>query len=339
MFYLNNFPIKKAEDLTRYKAVTDFEEEIVVFLKEWYSDSSFVEVKTSGSTGQPKTILLEKKHMVKSAELTLGFFGLKARDTSLLCLPLRSIAGKMMVVRAVVGGLNLLSVQPNRNPLKGLVYRVSFSAMTPMQVESVLKENPEKLNLLETLIIGGAEVSSDLEQRLKRYKVRAYSTFGMTETITHIAVKELNKSNYFMGLEGVRFSVDKDSCLIIHASHLKEDSLKTNDIVALRDNSSFWWKGRKDNVINTGGVKIIAEDLESLLKETFSGRRFYVTSKKDNLLGEKIVVVVESEKPLLLEDYDFSFLPKYHSPKEIITVHKMEETPTGKVKRMKFCGG
>ncbi len=336
MFYLNNFPVKTVNDIDDYKAVTDFEKEVVVFLKDWFSDSSTVEVKTSGSTGKPKTIVLEKKRMIKSAELTLRFFGLKAGDKALLCLPLRSIAGKMMVVRAVVGGLNLLLVRPNRNPLKQISTRISFSAMTPMQVETVLGETPKQLNLINTLIIGGAEVSQELERNLSQYEVRAYSTFGMTETITHIAVRELNKSTVFTGLSGVRFSVDKDDCLIIKAPHLKEASLKTNDIVELESKTEFLWKGRKDNVINTGGIKIIAEDVESLLKGVFSHTRFYVTSKKDKLLGEKIVVVVESQIPLLLEDYDFSFLPKYHSPKEIITVNKMKETPTGKLKREKY---
>ncbi len=336
MFYLNNFPVKTVNDIDDYKAVTDFEKEVVVFLKNWFSDSSTVEVKTSGSTGKPKTIVLKKKRMIKSAELTLRFFGLKAGDKALLCLPLRSIAGKMMVVRAVVGGLNLLLVRPSRNPLKQMSARISFSAMTPMQVETVLEETPKQISLIDTLIIGGAEVSSELERNLSQYEVRAYSTFGMTETITHIAVRELNKSTVFTGLPDVRFSVDKDDCLMIKAPHLKEASLKTNDIVELKSETEFLWKGRKDNVINTGGIKIIAEDVESLLKDVFSHTCYYVTSKKDKLLGEKIVVVVESQTPLLLEDYDFSFLPKYHSPKEIITVNKMKETPTGKLKREKF---
>jgi len=236
--------------------------EIRAFLEEWGNEELSISVKTSGSTGKPKLIRLLKSDMIASAELTGEYFNLKNPQTALLCLPVKYIAGKMMLVRAMVLGLDLISVKPSSNPIIDCVQSISFAAMTPMQVNTVLNQSPDKLNLIEQLIIGGAPVNSILESKLQEVKTHCYSTYGMTESITHIAVKKINgkyKSKYFEALPNITFQPNKDDCLIIKTPHLSTSIITTSDIIKIIDKQTFKWIGRIDNVINSGGIKIHPE--------------------------------------------------------------------------------
>ena len=176
-----------------FSDIDDFE--IRNFLKEWGNNELSISVKTSGSTGKPKLIQLLKSDMVASAKLTGEYFNLETTQTALLCLPVKYIAGKMMLVRAIVLGFDLISVKPSSNPIIDCVQPIGFAAMTPMQVNTVLNQSPDKLNLIEQLLIGGAPVDSRIESKLQEVKTLCFSTYGMTESITHVAVKKLNGKN------------------------------------------------------------------------------------------------------------------------------------------------
>jgi len=327
MFSINSIEIKIPKDVEKLE-----KGEVYDCLKDWFSSTNEVLAKTSGSTGIPKQIRISKKAMLESAKLTASFFKLTPKDKALLCLPTQFIAGKMMVVRTIQAQLNLIAVPPSSNPLKTINETIDFAAMTPMQVKTVLKENPEKLAKIKTLIIGGAPVDFELEKQLASYPTKSYSTFGMTETITHIAVKELNKQNEFVGLPTITFEQTIEKCLVIKAPHLSKYPIITNDLVELTSATSFKWIGRKDNAINTGGIKLTAEQVEQELAQWIP-YRFYITSKKDELLGEKIVLVIEVPSSLGKVNLDFSKVKKYYKPKEIIRVEKLEETKTGKIIR------
>lgn len=256
-----------AKEKRQSKTTASWEISLYRFVLDWISDSLTIEVLTSGSTGKPKTILLEKEKMIQSALRTGEFFQLKKNDKTLICLPTDFIAGKMMVVRAFVLGLNLCPVEPKGNPLELINDDFKFAAMTPMQLSNILKkkESVKKLNQIQNLIIGGGEISKELADKISKLKNNSWHTYGMTETITHIALKKLNgtnSTNYFKALPGVVFEKDERECLVIRADYLSENPIVTNDIVSLVSNLKFEFIGRYDNVINTGSIKVFPEEIE-----------------------------------------------------------------------------
>ena len=298
------------------------------FISEWYSPSNEMDLQTSGSTGKPKFISVKKKWMKNSAQLTGKTFGLKEADSALLCMPMKYVAGKMMVVRALELGLDLKVVEPSSSPLKNINNPIDFAAMVPLQLENSLNE----LDKVKILIVGGGQVSPQLVEKLQNISTQIYETYGMTETLTHVAIKPLNgpgKSELFQALDGVHFEIDDKGCLVIHAPMLNPESIVTNDIVELVDKSSFQWLGRFDNVINSGGIKIIPEVVEAKLATVILNRRFFIAGVADESLGEKVILVVEEESVnITLES-----LEKYEKPKDIYFIPKFVETKSGKIHR------
>ena len=301
------------------------------FLLDWASDRPTLEVFTSGSTGKPKKIVLRKEHMVNSALATGEYFKLQPKHSALLCLPFMGIAGKMMLVRAMVLGLHLDYVEPSSTPLKNNEKQYDFAAMVPLQVQNSLEQLPQ----IKTLIIGGAPVSPKLKVKLSTISTMAYETYGMTETITHVAVKRLEKDSdgYFKVLPDVKISVDSRDCLVIEAPKISDNPIKTNDVVERVSDTGFRWLGRFDNVINSGGVKLIPEQIEAKLSKIIPGR-FFVTGLPDETLGEKLVLVIEGNivsDQLLYQVKLLKTLGRFEVPKEIKSIETFKETPSGKI--------
>ena len=303
-----------------------FEKKIGKFLLEWLNNESFVFVQTSGSTGKPKQIVLDKKAMMASAKATGTFFNLQPKSTALLCLSADYIAGKMMLVRAITLGLHLDAVEPNSNPLENKKY--DFVAMVPMQVANSL----EQLHLVETLLIGGTKVSYQLAENILKTNCQAYESYGMTETISHIAIKPIGAKEFTV-LPNVSISLDDRNCLVIEALELSTEKIITNDIVEILNETQFILKGRIDNVINSGGVKIFPEVIEEKLAK-FISARFFIASLPDEKLGEKVILVLEG-KPFEVDNTIFSDLSKYQIPKEVVFIDKFIETETNKINRKK----
>ena len=319
----------------------EWEEALFVFLENWLEESDTIQAQTSGSTGVPKKLELKKEQMKASAKLTNQFFDLQKEDTVLLCLSTNYIAGKMMIVRALVGHLHLIAIEPTSFPI--INEPVKFAAMVPMQVETLLSstEGLATMNYIDKLIIGGSATSALLEAKLQNVSTNCYATYGMTETVSHIALRKINgsdSSDEYRALEGVWFEQDERDCLVIHAPHLQTEPFITNDIVKLKNRNCFEWIGRFDNVINSGGVKLFPETIEKKIS-SFIAQRFYITSRKDEKLGEKVVLIIESEpftelKKQQLDIQLNSNLGKFEKPREIIFNPRFEETSTGKVKRI-----
>lgn len=303
-----------------------FEKNIGKFLLEWLNTESFVLVQTSGSTGKPKQIVIQKAAMMASAKATGLFFNLQPKKTALLCLSADYIAGKMMLVRAITLGLHLDTTEPNANPLQDKKY--DFVAMVPMQVANSL----EKLHLVETLLIGGTKVSYQLAERILKTSCHAFESYGMTETISHIAIKRIGAKEFTV-LPKVSISIDERNCLVIEALELSPEKIITNDIVEILNEAQFILKGRIDNVINSGGVKIFPEEIEEKLAK-FISARFFITSLPDEKLGEKVILVVEGNS-FEIDNAIFSEVSKYQIPKEIVFIDKFVETETNKINRKK----
>jgi O-succinylbenzoic acid--CoA ligase len=330
-FKLNGFQLDK-EDLCRVaysfiKEGEDFEKPVGNFLLDWFDSKSYIEMQTSGSTGTPKLIRVDKQAMVNSALATGDFFELHAGNKALQCLPVKYVAGKMMLIRAIVLGLDLDYVAPTSHPMEGLDEKYDFVAMVPLQAQNSLKE----LRNVKKLIVGGARINSSLEKELMKLPTQVFETYGMTETITHIAAKRVG-DKLFTVLPDVTISYDDRNCLVIHAPKIiAEETVVTNDLVELVNENQFKFLGRIDNVINSGGIKILPEQVEQKLDGKLD-RRFFITSKEDSELGEKVVLVIEGES-FDVDPIVFDSLDKYEHPKELIFVTKFKETENGKVIR------
>ena len=315
------------------------------FLAEWHNDSPTLLVHTSGSTGQPKPMLVEKRRMKASARMTCRFLGLQPGDTALLCMSLDYIAGKMMVVRALTCGLELITVPPSGNPLGTVAGHIDFAAMVPLQVYNSLQvpEECERLKTIRHLIIGGGAIDAELERALADFPNPVYSTYGMTETLSHIALRRLNgpeRSDWYTPFDGVRLSLNDDGCLVIDAPTVHDGTLVTNDIAELRlplrsemaGKVAFRILGRKDNVICSGGIKIQIEEVERLLRSCVRVP-FIITKVPDVRLGEQVVMLTESSDTATLQAICRNVLPKYWLPRHILTVPHIPMTATGKPAR------
>lgn len=332
------------------------------FLDTWHSTSETLLVHTSGSTGTPKPMLVEKRRMLNSAKITCDFLGLKPGDAALLCMSLDYIAGKMMVVRSIERSLKLISVKPSGHPLSAESLKnandaawkqgITFTAMVPMQVYNTLQvpEERERLTHIKHLIIGGGAIDSALEAELRSLSgdIAIWSTYGMTETLSHIALRRINgkeASEWYQPFDSVKVSQTEEGCLVIDAPLVCKQPLVTNDIVEIQpyiynkvcaEGVRFRIKGRKDNVICSGGIKIQIEEVENLLKPHLQ-KPFMLAKKKDEKFGEIAVLLtedgdlkkVEATVRRLLSDNS----KKYWIPREYIHVESLPLTETGKPKR------
>ena len=316
----------------------EFLQDLEAFLQEWQNDEPTVWVHTSGSTGTPKPLQVEKERMRASARFTCSFLGLKEGDSALLCMPLQYIAGKMVVVRSLVAGLRLLPVAPCGHPLKDLTEIPTFAAMIPMQVYNTLQVPEERAKLMEIkhLIIGGGAIDDALGRELKAFPNHVWSTYGMTETLSHIALRRLNgaeASDWYTPFENVRIRLSEENTLIIHAPSVCAEELTTNDIAKINDEGKFRILGRKDNTINSGGVKIQIEQVEAALKEHLD-IPFQITARKDAKFGEIVVLLYNKVKEVAdIRRICEEKLPAYWVPKIYLPVEELPLTGTGKPDR------
>lgn len=313
-------------------------QKLYLFLSEWFSENKYIQLQTSGSTGIPKLITVEKSKMLQSAAMTCKFFDLKANDKALLCLSTDYIAGKMMVVRAIYSGMNLYPQDSTGHPLSEISPSYDFAAMVPLQVYNSIKENDEseRLSRIRNLIIGGGAIDSELEEALRDFPNSIYSTYGMTETLSHIGLRKINGEDadkYYTPLPGVNLKLSDEQTLVIDAPLIADELIVTNDIAEIRSNGTFRILGRKDNVVNTGGVKIQIEAVENQLRPYIKGS-FAITSIPHPKLGEAIVLLVdENNNKDRIKEIAEKKLPRYHQPLHIITVNAIPVTGNGKTDR------
>ena len=327
------------------------------FISEWNNDAQTIHVQTSGSTGAPKKLNVRKDRMIESAKMTCNFLGLRPGDTALLCMNLDYIGAKMMVVRSLVRQLHLIQVAPSGHPLTTVDVPITFAAMVPLQVYNSLQvpEEREKLRQIKHLIIGGGAVDDVLAAQLHDFPHAVWSTYGMTETLSHIALRRLNgrqSSSWYTPLQGIKVTTNADDCLVIDAPMLCDSPIVTNDMAEIREISTsegqntlaFRIIGRRDNVINSGGVKIQMEELERLIRP-FLTMPYMVTKRKSEKFGEIVVLMVEkeddgegatfvekSELPILRAIHKLLHraLPRYWEPRLYLSVDRIPMTETGK---------
>jgi hypothetical protein len=313
------------------------------WLSEWFSPTPYMTAQTSGSTGTPKRLTCKKTQMIESARTTCSFLHLKRGDKALLCMDTKYIGAKMMLVRTLVAGLDLLIREPSGHPLKDVDTPIDFAAMVPLQVYNSLQipEEKERLKQIKKLLIGGGAIDSVLENELKSFPNEVYSTYGMTETLSHIALRRINgneASPYYTPFEPVRLTLTDDARLVIEAPWTSDSPLQTNDIAELLPDGRFRILGRKDNFIHSGGVKLQIESLEEKIRPVIH-TPFAITSAPHHKFGEIVVLLIKKTA-----DIDIDTISKqinkicsaYERPKIIHPVDSIPMTENGKIDR-KAC--
>lgn len=337
-------PVLKIIDGT-VQGSTAFELSTLSFVRSWLKGQEKFTLKTSGSTGIPKSISATRKQLSHSASLTLQALSIKHGGKILLCINPDYIGGKMMLVRALVNSMRIEAYEPsNVNKNQKLSSAYTLAAFVPVQIQTFLhsRKTFQQLMNIEYILIGGAPLAHKDSIVLSKSKTNIYATYGMTETFSHIALKKISpiSDNSFHVLPSIKISIDGRGCLVIKAPFLKKEII-TNDLVKIEKENRFHWLGRFDNVINSGGVKIIPEQTESIIlkiaDQLLIPNRFYVHGEPDLRLGESVVLTME--EPKLKTDLQKQFisevkllLPKYHTPKRIRYVKEIE-TVNDKIKR------
>ncbi len=333
-----NDQLLHGEEILRYCTESDVENIRLAghFLSEWQSDNPEITVQTSGSTGKPKSINVRKDQMLASAAMTAAYFGFKQGMTALLALPVNYIAGKMMLIRAMFSQLNLHCIEPNNNPIANIPEDkvIDFAPFVPMQLNGVTHTKS-----IRNILLGGAPIDTELQHQLTGLNADIFHGYGMTETLSHIAIRKVNgkeSSDVYSAIKGVRFEQDKDSCLVIHVPFL-EIPIITRDVVSLLDEHRFIWQSRADYVVNSGGVKLFPESIEQKLSGVIKDK-YFVGGIPDSKYGEKLCLFIEST-PYNPENYEElkskmeELLDKYEKPQEIFFIPKFKWTASGKIQR------
>jgi O-succinylbenzoic acid--CoA ligase len=315
----------------------EWEREIWLFIHLFIDDTkdSFTN-KTSGSTGSAKEITIHKKNAIASAKKTISFFQLQKNNSIHLCMHAKYIGAKMMIVRALVGEMQLTYSEPKIDALYHLKDDIDFCACVPLQLITLLELSKVGNKNIKNLIIGGGAVDEKIKSKLLNHSTQYYQTFGMTETISHIALLNISKEEkaYTILPNTSIYKYDND-CLVIDAPDIGVKQLTTNDIVDIIDPNKFLWKGRIDNIINTGGVKINPEQVEAKLA-SYIDFPFFISSIPDEKLGNKIILIVESTSEINIENLLTMIknkVEKYEVPKDIFVLNTFIYTETNKIKR------
>lgn len=309
-----------------------FKKELGFFILDWLNADSTILLQTSGTTATPKKLSFQKKALVHSAKMTGTYFNLLAGQQVLHCLPAKYIAGKMMLLRALILGLHLDVVAPSSKPLQGSKIEYDFVAMTPFQAMHSLDD----LVRVKTLIIGGSSVATPLKKALITKRINAYETYGMTETLSHIAVRKMDAPTAeFKQLPNITIRQDQRNCLVVDAPELGVHDLVTNDKIERINSTTFRLIGRIDNVINSGGVKLHPEPIEHKLANHLE-YPFFVGGISDKKLGECLVLAIASsfsKRELIITALKSVELQPYEFPKKILFYDTFLKTPTGKIQR------
>jgi O-succinylbenzoic acid--CoA ligase len=325
-----------------------FEKEIISFIIDWKAGRDRFLFNSSGSTGTPKKIALHRDRMIISAESTMDFLEIPAGGKALLCLDPRYIAGKMVILRSLIGHLDLYAIDPKSNPLKEFEpeYTIDLASFVPYQIAEIFEDSDslKKFRNIKNVLIGGAGISPRLERKLGTLKNDIYHTFGMTETVSHIALRPLSgirKSQYFKLFPGTTIGKDERGCLTVEGRITGDERHITNDLVEIVNEKEFEWKGRIDDIINTGGIKVNISLLEIRIREILESikiyNNFFIDHISDEKLGEKIVLILESRSV----DIDSGIikatlkkhLDRFEIPRQIQVIKEFALTDTGKINR------
>ncbi len=318
------------------KSAKTWEVNLGSFLLNWFDSTDYFTSQTSGSTGKPKPISIRKELAIASAKRTISFFGLSYNQEVLLPMNTKFIGAKMMIVRAIEAKQNITVVEPTSDLSDSLKKSYYFVSMVPLQLNQTIQSNSELVENVQHILIGGAALDKTTEEACMNLPTAIWASYGMTETISHIALRRVNDENhsdFFHPLNGVSISLSEDNRLRISDTETQTQSLLTNDIVEMNDSSAFKIIGRYDWVINSGGIKLHPEELEKEY-ELLIGTTVFITSTPNKRLGEEMVLVTKEPLDQKVIKLIKEQLPKYHQPKWLVVLEKEPRLENGKLNRM-----
>lgn len=303
-----------------------------LFLEKWNNNSPF-QIKSSGTTGEPQLHTFNKNQLIQSAQASIAALGIDSQIRALLCLPLSSVGGLMLMARSLVGDFELFIQLPKSRPLQYQQEKIDFIAMVPTQLQQSLKFDINQLRNCSKILVGGGQLSPEIIAACQAANLQVWQSYGMTETLSHVALRKVSptEDRNFKGLPGIQFS-SQNGCLVISYPALQEQQIITKDIVNIEQTNCFQWLGRADNAINSGGFKIIPELLENKLQKYFN-ESFYITALPDPKWGEDVVIVFEGTKLPILPDFEQIGLKKEEIPKKYVLIPVFDRTETQKIKR------
>ena len=324
-----------------------FEQNTCTFIREWMNNVPLFSLQTSGSTGDPKKIVIRREQMISSASATEKALNLQAGTNALVCLDPQFIAGKMMLVRCFVSGMKIMAVTPSTRILDHVPdVPIELAAMVPYQIQELLESNhSNRFDNIRVVLAGGAALNEKTKALLSKQRTHVYATYGMTETISHIALQKVNGTDmkdYFRILPDISVNLDERDCLVIKAPYLDHEVV-TNDIAEIVGNDGFRWLGRWDNVINTGGIKVIPEKIEvamaPILKELGINHEFFLCGLPDEKLGQRVCLVVKGNITPYQKSEIIELARKkiqiYAAPREVVCLEQFHYTPNNKIHRSK----
>ncbi|MDE6276563.1 MAG: AMP-binding protein [Muribaculaceae bacterium] len=316
--------------------MAEITEKIESFRKEWESETPYILAHTSGSTGKPKEIRLPKSDMIASAKATIELFGLNSGSRIAAALSPEFIAGKMMCVRAQVARCTLVAVEPARQNLNlDAALPLNLLAIVPTQIPSLMARR-DYTERISNLLVGGSAMTRAQRELLVDSGIRAWESYGMTESCSHVALRRVSRDESlpFEAMPGISFETDDRGCLCVKSENFSWELLRTNDCVELLDEHHFIFKGRADNAIVSGGLKLHPEELEKEYAPAIGEREFYVCGRPDDTWGAVAVLVVEGGKIEGLDKKIASVVDdRRRLPKAIIYKEKLPRTANGKLIR------
>jgi len=317
------------------------------FIRQWLSGSPSFQLQTSGSTGVPKIITVRREQMASSAMATMSFLKPWHDVPVTVCIDTRYIGGKMQLIRALSYNLRLNIFSPSSRLADNLeeLDNLGLISLVPLQLYQLLKDAPMLLNKATSILIGGGPLNEGSILELQKIRTPVYHTYGMTETLSHIALKLLNtehRTPTFTVLPGINCKTDSRNCLVVNGAVTSNADVVTNDIVEFFDPGSFVWKGRFDDMVNSGGLKLFPEEIDAKIghemNEAYPNCSFFTFGIPDEELGQKLALFVEATKPNDHDDIDLleklkKKLPRHHSPRLVVFCTAFHRTDTGKIKK------
>lgn len=319
-----------------WKAKEEWVLPIQELVRDFESDDFEMILTSSGTTGVPKEFRFSKKQVIASAYRTLKTFGLRKGMKAMLPISSHYVGGKMMIIRSILGEIDLLLLEPSRSPLKNVEGFFDFAPMVPLQV---LNSSEEDLTRLKKVIIGGASVSSLLQEKIRKIEsVDFFEVFGMSETLSNFSFRDLrNEKSFFSLQDGVEIRVDERSCLMVSVEGVTDGFLSTNDVVDLK-NGGFEWKGRFDFVVNSGGVKLFPEQLEAALNDFLNqGDKVVFYGVQSSDYGQELVGFYYGDLESSISEMEsrlVSLFGKYAKPRFWRRILDLKFTSSGKFDRV-----
>jgi O-succinylbenzoic acid--CoA ligase len=319
-----------------------------VLIQQWLNGAELFTFHTSGSTGAPKPIQLQRSQLLASAQGTIEALGLTSQEHVLVCMNTQFIGGAMLLIRALMLNAEITLMEPNSHPLSLIETNHPFTlaSFAPLQVFPLMSnqhQEHEKLNRFNHILVGGAPIDVALEDLLASLSTRIYHTYGMTETVSHIALKQLGTNPYYTVLNQVQIKTDAQHCLMICCEATNNQWIQTKDVVELHNTKQFSILGRLDDVINSGGIKIWPQQIEVAIRTVLGSNitNVCVLGMPDVQLGQKVVALLEGNTQIDTEALKKALsknLTRYQIPKHFYSLKAFLYTPTGKIDKTKTLG-